>query len=290
MKPRHFLEVDDLDAAELATVLDLAGIPDPPQVLAGKGVALLFEKPSARTRNSTEVAVFELGGHPVTMRGEEVGIDTRETAEDLTRTLACYHAAIAARVFDHHHLERMAAASTVPIINLLSDRAHPCQALADLLTLRDRWGSLAGRTVAWVGDGNNVCQSLIRAAALSDMHVHVATPDGYAPEPPGAAVLTHDPAEAVKGADAVFTDVWASMGQESEAARRAQSFAGFMVDDSLMAQAKPDALFLHCLPAHRGEEVAASVVDGSQSVVWPEAANRLRAVRGLLLWLFQEEL
>jgi ornithine carbamoyltransferase len=285
---RHFLEVDDLSAAELSTVLDLAGLPDPPHVLAGKGVALLFEKPSARTRNSTEVAVIELGGHPVTMRGEEVGIDTRETAEDLTRTLACYHAAIAARVFDHRHLERMAAVSPVPVINLLSDRGHPCQALADLLTLRDRWGSLEGRTLAWVGDGNNVCQSLIRAAALSGMRVQVATPDGYAPDPAGSAVLTHDPAEAVKGADAVFTDVWASMGQEGEAATRAAAFAGFMVDDDLMAQAKPDALFLHCLPAHRGEEVAASVVDGPQSVVWPEAANRLHAIRGLLLWLFQD--
>jgi len=288
MTVRHFLEVDDLSAAELATVLDLAGLPGPPQVLAGKGVALLFEKPSARTRNSTEVAVFQLGGHPLTMRGEEVGIDTRETAEDLTRTLACYHAAIAARVFDHAHLERMAAVSTVPVINLLSDRGHPCQALADLVTLRDRWGRLEGRTLAWVGDGNNVCQSLIRAAALTGMRVRVATPDGYAPEPAGAAVLTHDPAEAVKGADAVFTDVWASMGQEQEAVERRDKFAGFVVDDALMAQAQPDALFLHCLPAHRDEEVSASVVDGPQSVVWPEAENRLHAIRGLLLWLFQQ--
>jgi ornithine carbamoyltransferase len=282
---RHFLEVDDVSGAELNAVLDLAEQDSPPQVLAGKGVALLFEKPSARTRNSTEVAVFQLGGHPVTMRGEEVGIDKRETAEDLTRTLACYHAAIAARVFDHHHLERMAAVSTVPIVNLLSDRAHPCQALADLLTLRQRWGRLEGRTLAWVGDGNNVCQSLIRAADLTGMRVQVATPDGYAPEPAGGAVLTHNPAEAVKGADAVFTDVWASMGQEKEAAERKDAFAGFMVDDTLMAQAKPDALFLHCLPAHREEEVATSVVDGPQSVVWPEAENRLHAIRGLLLFL-----
>ncbi|MBV8957839.1 MAG: ornithine carbamoyltransferase [Actinobacteria bacterium] len=284
--PRHFLEVDDLDANELLTVLDLARLPDPPPVLAGKGVALLFEKPSARTRNSTEVAVFELGGHPVTMRGEEVGIDTRETAEDLTRTLACFHIAIAARVFDHAHLERMAAVSSVPVVNLLSDRGHPCQALADLLTLHDRWGSFEGRTLAWVGDGNNVCQSLIRAAALTGMRVQVATPDGYAPDPAGAAVLTHDPAEAVKGADAVFTDTWASMGQEDEAAARRTAFAGFTVDDALMAQAKADALFLHCLPAHRGEEVVPSVLDGPQSVVWPEAENRLHAIRGLFLFLF----
>jgi ornithine carbamoyltransferase len=285
---RHFLEVDDLTADELAMVLDRAEAPTRPQVLAGKGVALLFEKPSARTRNSTEVAVAQLGGHPLTMRGEEVGLDARETVEDLTRTLSCFHAAIAARVFDHGHLERMAAASTVPVINLLSDRAHPCQALADLLTLRQRWGSMEGRTLAWVGDGNNVCQSLIRAAALTGMRMQVATPDGYAPDPPGAAVLGHDPAAAVKGADAVVTDVWASMGQEKEAAERKDAFLGFMVDDDLMAQANPDALFLHCLPAHRGEEVAASVVDGPQSVVWQEAENRLHSVRGLLLWLLEQ--
>ncbi|HZQ85404.1 MAG TPA: ornithine carbamoyltransferase, partial [Acidimicrobiales bacterium] len=285
MRVRHFLEVDDLTPDELTRVLDLAEQSSPPQVLARKGVALLFEKPSARTRNSTEVAVIELGGHPVTMRGEEVGLDTRETTEDLTRTLACYHAAIAARVFAHSHLERMAAVSTVPVVNLLSDQSHPCQALADLLTLRQRWGSLEGRTLAWVGDGNNVCQSLIRASALAGMQLRVATPDGYEPAPAGAAVLGHDPAEAVKGADAVFTDVWASMGQETEAVERRDAFAGFMVDDELMAQAKPDALFLHCLPAHRGEEVAASVVDGPQSVVWQEAANRLHAIRGLFLFL-----
>jgi ornithine carbamoyltransferase len=288
VSPRHFLEVDDLSADELAAVLDLAELASPPQVLASKGVALLFEKPSARTRNSTEVAVAQLGGHPVTIRGEEVGLDTRETVEDLTRTLGCFHAAIGARVFDHAHLERMAAVSTVPVINLLSDRAHPCQALADLLTLRQHWGTLEGRTLAWVGDGNNVCQSLIRAAALTGMHMQVATPDGYAPEPAGDAVLGHDPAAAAKGADAVFTDVWASMGQEKEAAERKDAFAGFLVDDDLMAQAKPDALFLHCLPAHRGEEVAASVVDGPQSVVWPEAENRLHSVRGLLLWLLEQ--
>jgi ornithine carbamoyltransferase len=182
----------------------------------------------------------------------------------------------------------MAAVSTVPVVNLLSDRAHPCQALADLLTLQQRWGSLEGRTLAWVGDGNNVCQSLIRAAALTGMSMQVATPPGYEPAPAGDALLGHDPAVAVKGADAVFTDVWASMGQEKEAAERKDAFAGFVVDDDLMAQAEPDALFLHCLPAHRGEEVAASVVDGPQSVVWQEAENRLHSVRGLLLWLLEQ--
>ena len=282
---RHFLEVDDLSAGELAAVLDLAERPSPAPVLAGKGVALLFEKPSARTRNSSEVAVAQLGGHPVTIRGEEVGLDTRETVEDLTLTLACYHAVIAARVFDHGMLERMAAVSPVPVVNLLSDRGHPCQALADVLTLRQRWGALAGRTLAWVGDGNNVCQSLIRVAALAGMQMRVATPPGYEPIPAGDAALTNDPAEAVAGADAVVTDVWASMGQEDEADERKGVFAGFMVDDALMGKASADALFLHCLPAHRGEEVSATVVDGPQSVVWQEAENRLHSMRGLLLWL-----
>ncbi|MFN2503467.1 MAG: ornithine carbamoyltransferase [Acidimicrobiales bacterium] len=286
---RHFLEVEDLDAAELEAVLDLAEDPDPPPVLAGRGVALLFEKPSNRTRVSMEMAVVQLGGHPMTIRPDEVGLDSREPAEDVARVLSSYCAAMGARVFDHGVLERLAAASTVPVVNLLSDRAHPCQAVADLLTLRQRLGDLPGRAVAYVGDGNNVCRSLVAACGLLGVEVRVATPAGY--EPPAdllkrsGADLTTDPAEAVDGADAVYTDVWASMGQEEEAARRATDFAGFCVDDALMARARPGAIFMHCLPAHRGEEVSASVVDGFQSVVWQQAANRLHAQRGLLLWL-----
>ncbi len=281
---RHFLEVDDLSPVELQRVMELAELKDPPPVLRGKGVALLFEKPSNRTRVSMEMAVVQLGGHPITIRPDEVGIDTREPAEDIARIFSSYGAAIGARVFDHGVLLRLAAAASVPVVNLLSDDAHPCQALADLLTVKQRFGSLAGRILAYVGDGNNVCRSLLAAAAVSDLTVRVATPPGY--EPPGAGLaVTHDPAEAVDGADAVYTDVWASMGQEAEAARRRQDFAGFMVDDALMARAAPHAVFLHCLPAHRGEEVAASVVDGPQSVVWQQAANRLHAQRGLLLWL-----
>ncbi len=289
---RHFLEIDDLDRNELTAVLDLAeGDADP--VLAGQGMALLFEKPSARTRNSMELAVVQLGGHPVTLRGEEVGIDTRETAEDVARTLGCYHAAIGARVFDHRVLERLAAASPVPVVNLLSDLAHPMQALADLLTLRQH-GGLEGRTVAWVGDGNNVCRSLALGAALSGVAVRVCTPQGYALAPAdvarvrelGGAISEHtDPREAVAGADAVYTDVWTSMGQEDEQARRLRAFAGFTVTEALLAQAAPGAVFLHCLPAHRGEEVEAAVVDGPRSLVWPQAANRMHAARGLLAWL-----
>ncbi|MBK9178332.1 MAG: ornithine carbamoyltransferase [Acidimicrobiales bacterium] len=291
---RHVLEVDDLSPAELAAVLDLAAAPHPPQALAGRGVALLFEKPSARTRHSTEMAVVQLGGHPISVRGDEVGLDTREPAEDVARTLACYHAVIAARVHHHGVLERMVAVSPVPVVNLLSDRAHPLQAIADLLTLQGEWGGLAGHTVAYVGDGNNVCHSLMIAAAMAGMAVRVASPPGFAPageaitraeRAGGSVVVTHDPAEAVCGADAVYTDVWASMGQEAEAAERRARFAGFTVDEALLAGAAPGAVFLHCLPAHRGEEVTAAVVDGPRSRVWPQAANRMHAARGLFAWL-----
>ncbi|HJV08777.1 MAG TPA: ornithine carbamoyltransferase, partial [Acidimicrobiales bacterium] len=266
-------------------VLDLAEQAHPPQVFGGRGAALLFEKPSNRTRVSMEMAVVQLGGHPVTLRNEEVGIDTRETAEDVARTLSQYAAVIGARVFEHAKVARMAAVAGVPVVNLLSDDAHPVQALADLLTIRQRFGSLAGRTVAYIGDGNNVCRSLMAGAALAGVGMRVATPAGYEPPADGVTELTNDPAEAVKGVDAVYTDVWASMGQEEEAAERRRDFAGFTIDDALMAAAAPDAIFLHCLPAHRGEEVAASVIDGPQSAVWQQAGNRMHAQRGLLLWL-----
>ena len=282
---RHFLEVDDLSASELAAVLDLAEAGSPPPVLAGQGVVLLFEKPSNRTRASMEMAVVQLGGHPISFRPDELGIDTREPAEDVARVLSGYCAVIGARVYDHGVLERLAAASSVPVVNLLSDQSHPCQALADLLTLRQRLGSLEGRTLAYVGDGNNVCRSLVVAGRLTGLRVRVATPPGYEPTVEDAEV-SHDPAEAVAGADAVYTDVWASMGQEAEAAKRRADFAGFTVDEGLLAKAGPEAVFLHCLPAHRGEEVTASVVEGPQSAVWQQATNRLHAQRGLLLWLF----
>ncbi|MGH9263174.1 MAG: ornithine carbamoyltransferase [Acidimicrobiales bacterium] len=285
---RHLLDVDDLSPDELATVLDLAEQADPPPVLAGRGAALLFEKPSNRTRLSMEMAVVQLGGHPVSLRGEEVGIDTREPAEDLARVFSGYCALVGARVFEHAKLERMAAASSVPLVNLLSDDAHPLQALGDLLTLRQRLGSLDGRTLAYVGDGNNVCRSLMLAAGRAGIRMRVATPSGYEPPADGVTDLTQDPAHAVAAADAVYTDVWASMGQEEEAEARRRDFAGFTVDDDLMGRAAPDAVFLHCLPAHRGEEVAGSVIDGPQSAVWQQAANRMHAQRGLILWLLSQ--
>ena len=274
---RDFLDVTDLSVDELVEVLDLSERDQWPRPLEGKGVALLFEKPSARTRNSSEVAVFQLGGHPVTLRGDEVGIDTRETAEDLGRTLSGYHAAIAARVFDHSRLWRLAQAASVPVVNLLSDDSHPCQALADVLTLRQHFGDLAGRVVAYVGDYNNVTRSLEQAATALGMEVRIATPEGYGP---GGSI-----ADAVKNADAIYTDVWTSMGQEAETKARQAAFAGFTVDDDLMAQAAADAVFLHCLPAHRGEEVSASVLEGPQSLVWKQAENRMHVMRGLFLFL-----
>jgi ornithine carbamoyltransferase len=300
---RHVLDIDDLGPDGVAAVLALASA-DPaslPPVLAGRGVAMVFEKPSNRTRNSTEMAVVALGGHPVYIQGHEVGLDVRESAADVGRTLACYHSVVAARVVDHSSLERMAAAIDgeglpVPVINLLSDRAHPCQALADLLTLHQVFGpgSLPELTVAYVGDANNVWRSLALAAAMQGVAVRVASPEGYGPSPEDRALVDSfggrhtvhsDPAEAVDGVDAVYTDVWTSMGQESEAAERLAAFEGFQVDSRLLSAAADHAVVLHCLPAHRGEEISADVVDGPRSVVWRQAANRLHAMRGLLAWI-----
>ena len=296
---RHLLEIDDLTPAELRDVLALGGAATVPRSLEGRGMALLFEKPSARTRNSMEMAVFQLGGHPLTIRPDEIGLDTRETVEDVTRTLCCYHAAIGARVFEHSKLERMVAVSTVPVVNMLSDDGHPLQALADVLTLAGEFGgvdALAGRRIAYVGDGNNVARSLALACGMVGMEVAIATPVGYGLPASDLArlaaagidpVITDDPALAVAGADAVYTDVWASMGQEAEAEERRSAFAGYTVDTALMDVASDDAIFLHCLPAHRGEEVSASVLEGHRSRVWPQAENRMHAARGALVWLME---
>lgn len=294
---RHFLDIDDLQPGELARILDLAGDPDPPPVLAGRGVSLLFEKPSARTRSATEMAVVQLGGHPTYIGAAEVGLDQRESTEDVTRTLACYNAVIGARVFAHSTVERMAAVSAVPVVNLLSDAAHPTQAVADLLTVRDALGPLEGLVAAYVGDANNVAHSLVYAAGLSGMAMRIASPAGYGfAEPTLERMRRHgcepvqvqDPAAAVSGAHVVYTDVWTSMGQEQEAEKRRRDFAGFGVDERLMARAAAGAVFLHCLPAHRGEEVASTVIDGPGSRVWEQAANRMHAARGLLLWLMEQ--
>ena len=294
---RHLLEIDDLTVDELHRVLDLATDPSPPRVLEGRGMALVFEKPSARTRNSMEMAVFQLGGHPMYIQASEVGMDVRESVEDVARTLACCHGCIGARVLAHATVERMAAEGLVPVVNMLSDEAHPLQALADILTLHQEFGDLAGRTIAYVGDGNNVFRSVALAAGMLGVEVRFAGPIGYRlPDADRERLVESDvniiefdrATDAVAGADAVYTDVWTSMGQEDEADQRHRDFESFQVDEALMEAAGPKAVFLHCLPAHRGEEVTDGVVDGPASRVWPQAANRMHAARGLLAWLLGE--
>lgn len=294
---RHFLNIVDLSRNELARVLELAtqrqeslGWP-----LADYGVALIFEKPSNRTRQSMEMAVVQLGGHPIFTRGEEVGFDVRESVEDITRIMAGYHAMIAARVFNHEVLERMASINTVPIVNMLSDVSHPLQALADVLTMREEFGSLKGKTVAWIGDYNNVARSLAEASALEGMHLRLASPHGYGAGADelariaalgAASVEAFDEAQtAAVGAHAVHTDVFVSMGQEADTDQRLKDFAKFQVNEAMMAVADRSAIFMHCLPAHRGVEVAAEVIDGPASRVERQAHNRMHAARGLLAFL-----
>jgi len=299
----NLLEVDDLDPVRLRSILDnaVAWKTDAsaiPPVLAGRAATALFQKPSARTRISIEVAIATLGGHPIYVRDEEVMLDKRESVEDVARTMASMCAVIAARVFDHHILERMVAVVDVPVVNLLSDTAHPCQALADLLTVREHFGDLEGRRIAFVGDGNNVAASLAYAAALSGVELAVASPEGYELDQHvvdrarnlGSAVeLGNDPYDAVRGADVVYTDVWTSMGQEDERQQRLRAFTGWTVDAALMQAASEHAIFMHCLPAHRGEEVAADVIEGPQSVVWRQAGNRMHSARALLVDLLSGE-
>lgn len=297
---RHFLEIDDLSPGELARVLELC-TETGPAIFDQRTVAFYFEKPSLRTRHSAEAATVRLGGHPVTFTAGEVSIGEREPALDVAKVLSGYHALLGARVFDHGLLDELASVATVPVVNLLSDLGHPCQALADLLTMQQEWGSLSQRTVAWIGDYNNVARSLALGAAMSGMRVRLGCPSGYGPtdedvdrlrlaglDPDdGSLVITDRPHEAVDGADAVHTDVWASMGQEAEAEARHQAFEGFQVDDDVMGAAPPTAIFMHCLPAHRGEEVSASVADGSQSRMIGQAHNRMYAKIGLFRWLHE---
>ena len=280
------LTIGDLGREAVEDILALAVRDDLGRPLEGQGVALVFQKPSARTRNSTEMAVVQLGGHPVYIQKDEVGLGTREAAEDVARTLACYHRIIAARVMDHADLELMAAAVETPVINLLSDRAHPLQALADLLTVKQLLGRIEGVRVAYVGDGdNNVCRSLAQACSLLGAELRIASPEGYALDEalPGVRQVL-DPAEAAEAADIVYTDVWVSMGQDSETEARRAAFARYRVDEALMARTA-DAWFLHCLPARRGEEMSAGVIDGPRSAVWRQAENRMHSARGALAWV-----
>ena len=294
---RSFLEVDDLTVEELHRVLDLCLDSNPPKVLEGEGIALVFEKPSNRTRNSMEMAVHQLGGHPVYIRGEELGFDKRESVEDVVSTLSGYYKCIAARVFDHKTLERMVEAGLCPIVNLLSDAGHPMQALADVITLVKEFGNLKGKSLAFIGDANNVFRSLAMAAGMLGAEIRFAGPSEYRLSELDKDRLAAVGVEvnefgfardAVDGANVVYTDVWTSMGQESEMEERKKAFEAFTVDSNLMGATSSDAVFLHCLPAHRGEEVTAEVIDGPKSRVWSQSENRMHAARGLLAWLLAE--
>jgi ornithine carbamoyltransferase len=279
----NLLAIRDLDAAALRQILSLSERPGRNRPLAGQGVALYFEKPSARTRNSMEMAAVQLGAHPVYIQRDEVGLGTRESPQDLARTLACYHAVIGARVKDHSVLEEMAEAVDTPVLNMLSDSDHPLQALADLLTIQQLLGQIEGAKIAFVGDANNVARSLAEGCALLGAEFTIAMPHDYAAPLPGARRVA-DPREAVEGADFVYTDVWVSMGQDGDADARRRAFAAYQVSAALM-EACPRAWFMHCLPARRGEEVAAEVIDGPRSAVWRQAENRMHSARGALAWM-----
>ncbi len=304
---RHFLTLADLTPAEveglLAAAQALKADPRPhPPPLAGRILAMIFQKPSLRTRVSYQVGMMHLGGQALYLSPAEVGMGTREPVRDVARVLSRYADAVLARVYRHEDLEELARYSRVPVLNGLSDRFHPSQALADLLTLRERWGGLKGRTLAFIGDGNNVAASLAFACALTGVEFRIATPPGYELPPEVVAraqelaagtgaelIQTHDPAEAAAGAHALYTDVWVSMGQEEEAIVRRRDFRGYTVDASLLALADPEAIVLHCLPAHRGEEIAEEVLEGPQAAVWDQAENRLHAQKAVLLWLLAPE-
>lgn len=293
---RHLLDIASLGKETLRHVLDLSVdvkvIRDRP--LAGQGVALIFEKPSNRTRHSMEMAVVALGGHPVYTRGEEVGFDVRESVEDIARIMAGYHSVLAARVFQHSVVERMAAVSSVPVINMLSDVAHPLQALADVITMEEHVGPIDSLTVAWVGDYNNVARSLGEAVCLLGGTFSIGCPDGYTASSDevarlqslgGTVRISTNPRDAVSGADVVHTDTWISMGQEAEAAERRSIFGTYCVSSDLMNEAGKDAVFMHCMPAHRGEEVTAEVMDGAKSLVIQQGHHRLTGARGALAWV-----
>jgi len=280
---KHLLAIRDLSAGDLKAILALSEAPFT-RALQNKGVALYFEKPSARTRNSMEVAAAQLGGHPVYLQPSELGIGERESVEDVTRTLACYHAIIAARVFDHGLLEQMAGLNAAPILNMLSATDHPLQALADLLTIKQLLGRLEGARIAFIGEANNVARSLAEGCVLLGAQLNIASPAGFGFGRPMLAVnQVVDPLEAIEGADIVYSDVWVSMGEKDSRERR-EVFAPYQVTSDLMAKA-PGAHFLHCLPARRGEEVAAEVIDGQNSAVWRQAENRMHTARGAMLWL-----
>jgi ornithine carbamoyltransferase len=299
----NFLSIDDLTSAEIGELLDLAEKvkaqpADYAGRLAGLAVAIILEKPATRTRVSFEVAIAKLGGYPVVLSSTEIRLGRGETIEDTGRVLSRFVDAVVLRTFGQERLESLARTTTVPIVNALSDFEHPCQCLADLLTIREHKQRLAGLTLTYVGDGNNVAHSLLLGGAKAGMQVRVATPPGYEPIPQvvqraqeigeetgGGAVVTNDPVEAVTGADVLYTDVWASVGQEAEAAERMLVFQAYRMDEATVDRAASDVIVLHCLPARRGLEITDEVIDGPHSVAWQQAENRLHTHKALLLRL-----
>jgi ornithine carbamoyltransferase len=304
---RDFLSIDDLSPEELQHLLELsAKVKSSPSDyaarLVGTAVALIFEKPSTRTRVSFEVAVASMGGHPLALSSSELQLGRGETIEDTGKVLSRYCDAIVLRTVGQERLEHLAAGATVPVVNSLSDYEHPCQILADLLTVVEKKDDPAGCLLAYLGDGNNVAHSLLLGGAKLGMRVRVATPTGFEPIPQvigraeeiaretgGSVEVTDDPKAVVEDADVLYTDVWASMGQEREHAERVLVFTPYRLDSSSVARAASDAVVMHCLPAHRGEEITDEVIDGPQSVVWDQAENRLHTQKALLLWLLGRE-
>jgi len=305
---KHFLRDDDITQAEQTEILDLAAAlkaqPYSEKPLAGpQTVAVIFDKTSTRTRVSFAVGIADLGGVPLIMDSGSSQLGAKESVSDTARVLERMVAAIVWRTFSQAGLEEMAAGTTIPVVNALSDEFHPCQLLADLLTIREHKGDLAGLTVAFVGDGSsNMSHSYLLACAVAGMHVRIAAPAGYQPDPAivrdadeiavetgGSVAVTDNAALAVDGADVVVTDTWVSMGQEDQKAQRVKDFGAYQVDAALMAKADAAAIFLHCLPAYRGYEVSADVIDGTQSVIWDEAENRLHAQKALLTWLLRHK-
>jgi len=301
---KHFLTLLDLDPLELESILNRATQLKAMQksgethhTLAGKTLGMIFDKASTRTRISFEVGMYQLGGHALFLHSGTTQLGRGEPIEDSARVLSRMVDAVMIRTFDHAMVQKFAAYASVPVINALTDLTHPCQVLADVMTYREHRGSIRGKTVTWVGDGNNMAHSWINGAVAFGYHLNIACPDGYCPDEKllqaarnlGAQIeLTHDVRTAVSDVDLVTTDVWASMGQEEEQAEREKAFSGYIVDESVMAHAKSDALFMHCLPAHRGEEVSAGVMDSAQAVVWDEAENRLHAQKALLEFLLTQ--
>jgi ornithine carbamoyltransferase len=303
---RHFLVDDDLSAAEQQLVLDeadrLKKDPYSSRPLAGpQAVAVVFEKPSTRTRLSFETGIAHLGGHPVIVDARSTQLGRGETVEDTAAVLSRYVRAIVIRTFGQERIEALAAAASVPVVNALTDYAHPCQALADLQTIREKKGGLTGVRLAYVGDGNNMAHSLLLAGALAGMHVRVASPPGFEPidqvvrrareiaaRTDGSVLISNDAVEVAEAADVLYTDVWASMGQEGEAENRTLVFRPYALDSRLVSVAADDVIVMHCLPAHRGDEISAEVIDGPHSVVFDQAENRLHAQKALLSFLLED--